>query len=68
MSKTKEIKGTIYHIHNSGSEGNTHGGATVMYYHAGGNIIRQVTIGDDLMQTGYYNSRNGYHYSADSCV
>lgn len=68
MKTTREIKGTIYHIHDGGREGNTCEGATTLYYHAGGNIIRQLTVGDDLMQTGYYRPRNGYHYSAEACV
>ncbi len=63
------INGTWYHIH-SEREG-SYGGAVVFYYHAGGNIIRRLSVHDDVMENngyGYYNRRNGYHSSPEACV
>lgn len=63
------INGTFYHIQEE-REGR-HGGVDVFYYHAGGNIIRRLTVHGDVMENGgcnYYNRRNGYHYSPEACV
>lgn len=69
MSLTREIKGTIYHIHHGEKDGCDFNGATTFYYHAGGNIIRSVSVGDDVMcESNYYNSRNGYFRSPEACV
>jgi hypothetical protein len=69
MSKEIMIDGTFYHIHEE-REGR-HGGTMIFYYHAGGNIIRRLSVHDDVMENngfGYYNKRNGYHNTAQDCV
>lgn len=65
------IDGTWYHIREEKEGRPSSGGASVFYYHAGGNQIRRVSVYDDVMQDngfGFFNRRNGYFGTPEACV